>query len=789
MKATIFSGMLTALAVIPGIRVQAQDIAAQFDMTLSDNTVTESVSNQKFTVNSALPLFNTNGARGKALRFDGYSNYVKAAINTSALGTGGMTFSIWVAPETYPMMNVAEAEATPSYSTIAGNLDEAGKTGFALQLSSQGGLRFCYCPGGWSLTVESSEKLPCGKWNHIAAVADYTGKKTYLYLNGKLVGEGNNRYGAIAFKDGASGFYIGKGAEELKSGVFNINTFCGLIDDITIYNKVLSSNDIAAVQKAESNVDFSYPLSRYNANILRPRFHGMPSGGWTNECHGMAYSDGRYHVFFQKNANGPYMARLHWGHISSENLYLWREEPIALRPSESYDIKGCWSGCVFTDGQLTGGKPGIIYTAVDNAKAVIAQALPADNTLATWEKAAGNPIINGRPSGLSDDFRDPYFFSANGEKYIIVGTSKDNVGACTLHKYSNGNWSNDGKIFFKGTNALEHGTFWEMPNMTDMGNGKWLFTCTPLNTGNGVETLYWVGTVGSDGTFTPDNGMTPGKLELDGMSKDGYGLLSPTIMKDGDKTLLLGIVPDKLPSSRNYEMGWAHCYSLPREISLAADGTLIQKPYGGLTGMRSAGGFSIIDATIEGAKTLSPVSGSMVELCGTFEIGTADFGFNFYKSGNNYGRIYFSPAKGAVIVDLQNLNRIANDNGTFKGLYESVLPERLGTGDKIKMHVFIDHSIMDVFINDKWAFSVRLFPVDTASTGVEAFADGSVKAISLQAWNLNENNTGTGIESVCTGSDTKGSQSFTYTLSGLRVDSTDMPGVYIRNGKKILVRQ
>jgi beta-fructofuranosidase len=162
----------------------------------------------------------------------------------------------------------------------------------------------------------------------------------------------------------------------------------------------------------------------------------MPSGGWTNECHGMTYSDGRYHVFFQKNANGPYMARLHWGHISSENLYSWTEEPIAIAPGESYDIKGCWSGCVFTDAQLTGGKPNIIYTAVDNAKAVMAQASPADETLADWNKQG--VIINGRPSGLSDDFRDPYFFAANGQKYIIVGTSKNGVGACTLHKYQNG---------------------------------------------------------------------------------------------------------------------------------------------------------------------------------------------------------------------------------------------------------------------------------------------------------------------------------------------------------------
>jgi beta-fructofuranosidase len=62
-------------------------------------------------------------------------------------------------------------------------------------------------------------------------------------------------------------------------------------------------------------------------------------------------------------------------------------------------------------------------------------------------------------------------------------------------------------------------------------------------------------------------------------------LLSPTIYQKDGKTLLLGIVPDKLAGSVNAEMGWAHNYSLPREISLASDGSLVQKPYSGLTGM------------------------------------------------------------------------------------------------------------------------------------------------------------------------------------------------------------
>ena len=58
----------------------------------------------------------------------------------------------------------------------------------------------------------------------------------------------------------------------------------------------------------------------------------------------------------------------------SDNLYKWEELPVAVSPEEWYDKKGCWSGCVFTDDELTGGKPNIFYTGVDYAKAMFSQA-------------------------------------------------------------------------------------------------------------------------------------------------------------------------------------------------------------------------------------------------------------------------------------------------------------------------------------------------------------------------------------------------------------------------------
>ena len=764
--------------------------AAHFDMSLGSDgrSITESVSSSAYTVQSQLPAFNVKSPDGVALRFDGYSNFVKASLPVSSFSTSALTIRVVLAAETYPMMNTAEAENTPTYSTICGNLNESAKQGFAFQMSSQGDLRFQFGSAyadGYLFTIDGSEKLKCGQWNVLTVVLDKAGNKGTLYLNGNAIG--TCRMSRSDVQHSASDFWIGKDATELKTGPFLINTFCGLMDDIAVYNSALTADEVAALANntLASSVapDFNYPSSRYAESLWRPQFHGMPSGGWTNECHGMTYSDGRYHVFFQKNANGPYMARLHWGHISSENLYSWTEEPIAIAPGESYDIKGCWSGCVFTDAQLTGGKPNIIYTAVDNAKAVMAQASPADETLADWNKQG--VIINGRPSGLSDDFRDPYFFAANGQKYIIVGTSKNGVGACTLHQYQNGSWTNDGSIFFQGTNANQHGTFWEMPNMTDMGNGKWLFTCTPLNTGAGVRTLCWVGSVGLDGKFVPDNA-APQFLEMNGISKDGYGLLSPTIYQKDGKTLLLGIVPDKLAGSVNAEMGWAHNYSLPREISLASDGSLVQKPYSGLTGMRTE---TKVERTLQlnGTESLAPVSGRQVELLGEFTVGGGEMGFRFLKKGDKGASLTYNSDNGMLTLDLTALDRTANDNGVYNGVYAVALPKKVAAGQVLKLHVFLDGSIADIFVNDTWAFSVRLFPTNAEQTEAEVFATNNTTA-KVSAWLLDaQQKQSDAIETIWNDSRSQKNPSI-YNLQGMQLSSVPTKGMCIINGKKYYAR-
>ncbi len=753
---------------------------ARFPMENSGDKITETHSGQSFVINGVRPAENMGGANGKALRFDGYSTYIDAAVgDIIPAGSKKMTASLWLAIETYPIVQI-DVNTTEQVA-IASCIDENAKSGFGFFIGFDGKYSFKTFVSGWPLELKVDTPLNQYEWINLTAVVDTEARTATLYNNGAPVAT-SKASGNITVSNSA--LRIGRSFNERFSGPFCLTSFNGLIDDITVWNEALDAATISS-WKPQNEALLAVDASRFAGDPMRPAFHGMPGANWTNETHGLAYSDGRYHLFFQKNANGPFMSRLHWGHLSSENLFDWTEERIALTPGSPYDIKGCWSGCVFSDDELTQGRPSIIYTGVDYAKAVIARATPADDGLIAWEKGS-EPIINGRPGGLSDDFRDPYFFRSDAGAFIIVGSSKGGVGTTTLHSYnpSTKSWSNDGRTFFTGSDASTCGTFWEMPNVTKIGD-KWLFTTTPQNTSKGVACLYWVGTINADGTFNPSKA-APASVELPGFARDGYGMLSPSICQRDGKTIALGIVPDKLPSQDNYDLGYAHTYSLPREWTLDSEGNLCQKPYSGLAAMRAGSGFAKENFTLDGTMALDGVAGRSVELCGEFTVGSGRCGFTLLDDGATALKVYYDGDKNEVAVDLRDLDRLTNDAGVFDGLYHSQLPRQLAKGETVKLNVFFDHSILDIFVNDTWAASVRVFAHGKATEEVTAFADGPCQAASVKAWNLRASSGGAGINSAVTDAD-----EFELAIEGgtLKFSNVDFPAlltVYNIAGNKMM---
>ena len=100
----------------------------------------------------------------------------------------------------------------------------------------------------------------------------------------------------------------------------------------------------------------------------------------------------------------------------------------------------------------------------------------------------------------------------------------------------------------------------------------------------------------------------------------------------------------------------------------------------------------------------------------------------------------------------------------------------------MKLHVFIDGSIADIFVNDKWAYSVRIFPTDSEQTGVEVFATSPTN-VDVKAWTLDADKNGdTAIKGV--GLDLHYGNDRIYNIAGQLYPAVSQKGLYIQKGKK-----
>ena len=190
---------------------------------------------------------------------------------------------------------------------------------------------------------------------------------------------------------------------------------------------------------------------------------------------------------------------------------------------------------------------------------------------------------------------------------------------------------------------------------------------------------------------------------------------------------------------RSHTANWSGTLSVPREWSIDAQGELVQKPYSGLTALRSQTTITYDERTLNGELSLDPVSGFEVEVEATFTVSSKPFGIKILKAANGTAcKVFYNPSTKMFTIDCSSVARKDNDGGIFNGVYSSALPANIGTGQTMKIHLFFDHSVLDVFINDRWATSVRIFPTSTSATGVCLFAEGPTELQSVSAWTMKQ---------------------------------------------------
>ncbi len=170
------------------------------------------------------PRWIAAGQIGGALALDGVEDYVNCSVSTSLNITDAITLSAWVKTN-----DTGNGQHNP-YIT-------KGDTSYGLKHFTDNGIEFFIYDGDWyqarSDALDSSFN---GVWHHVAGT--YDGSELKLYLDGALLAT-TEHVGSIATNQFAVN--IGRNSEADDGTRF----YEGLIDDVRIYNRALSSAEIA----------------------------------------------------------------------------------------------------------------------------------------------------------------------------------------------------------------------------------------------------------------------------------------------------------------------------------------------------------------------------------------------------------------------------------------------------------------------------------------------------------------------------------------------------------------
>ncbi|GBQ63305.1 beta-fructosidase [Ameyamaea chiangmaiensis NBRC 103196] len=290
-----------------------------------------------------------------------------------------------------------------------------------------------------------------------------------------------------------------------------------------------------------------------------PIFHARPRAHWINDPCGPIVVDGRCHLFFQYNPFGAAWGNMHWGHLSSHDLVHWRQEPIALvqRP-DGPDRDGVFTGCVVMDGPT----PTALYTGIRPEVQCIATASP---DLRAWTQETA-PILLDHPPGMTlTGFRDPQVFAdSNGGWEMVLGAGLEHgLGAVLLYRSMTlRDWTFEG-VLYQTPHAVETDATCECPDLFQLGGRDVLLysrarACVAL-LGERHDARFTVARV----------------MRL----SHGVGYAVKTMLDDQGRRVAWEWLTETRPETAYVAAGWAGVMSLPRVLTLTADGSVHVAPH------------------------------------------------------------------------------------------------------------------------------------------------------------------------------------------------------------------
>ncbi|HKB44750.1 MAG TPA: glycoside hydrolase family 32 protein [Chitinophagaceae bacterium] len=472
----------------------------------------------------------------------------------------------------------------------------------------------------------------------------------------------------------------------------------------------------------------------------RPQFHFSPAKNWTNDPNGLVYYKGEYHLFYQYNPFGNRWGHMTWAHSISKDLVHWQQLPIALPEENKIMI---FSGSAVVDENNTSGfaKKGgqTAMVAVYTGHFIADTSNPDDYHQAqyiaysldsgrTWKKYEGNPVLDLHKK----DFRDPkVFWYAPTKKWIMLAVlPQEHI----VQFYSSPNlkqWTHLSDFGPAGdTNAI-----WECPDLLQVpvkkeaDKNKWVLLNSQQTT-----MQYFVGEF--DGIrFINENPST--NIYRPDYGPDYYAAITYNHLPASHSPILLGWANNWEYANDIPTWPWKSAMALPRELSLKKEKNewiLLQHPVSELKKLRMKP-TEFTNLTVIKTKRLSNKSQQFEMEAELIPSLNGISGVRLAVSENNFFVIGYNASAQKLFIDRSGCtNNSFNKKFAALSHYETSLAPVKG---KIKLHIFFDKSIIEVFANDGGVvMTAQLFP-NKADNGIELFSEAGVSRFSLvKIWNI-----------------------------------------------------
>lgn len=460
-----------------------------------------------------------------------------------------------------------------------------------------------------------------------------------------------------------------------------------------------------------------------------PRFHFTAPQYWLNDPNGLIQWKGHYHMFYQHNPNGAFWGTIHWGHAMSDDLVHWYDMPIALSPDpDGPDAEGCFSGVsVIEDGVAT-----ILYTGVRGDKQLPCLAVSRDDDLSTWHKHPHNPVIDSPPPDLNTTiFRDHSVWREDDSWYQVTGSGIEGAGGTALvYRSSNFvDWEFVDSLFSPEGAAYsdsDTATGWECPDFFGLGN-RHVLIVSKWDQGP-LSVNYFVGEYANQ-HFTP---------ACEGIVDPGVSFYAPQSFTDETgRRIMFGWIKEARSAHAQLDAGWSGAISLPRVLSILPDGSLGTSPAPEIKQLRTKHvQLTQCDLSEGGEVPLGEISGNSLELLVEFDsppVDTVEINVLCSHNGEEKTKIMYESNQQRLILDTTEATLLDDVESGVLCLHHSVQHN-----SSLRLHVFVDHSIVEVFLNDEKCITARTYPKSVDATGVTLKTGASCSRARIDAWSMSD---------------------------------------------------